>query len=229
MLRYLDWTGATAQKVSQATDGEIGYLHLRAMGGGDVASFARDFFPQTHLDGLIVDVRDNNGGNVDSIIIQQFLRKVWAYWQREPGTPVYGNMQHTFRGHLAVLVNAGTYSDGESFAAGIKALDLGALIGERTAGAGIWLADRNGLADGGMSRVAELPQYGVDGRWLIEGEGITPDIEVVAEPYALFMGDDQQLTAAIDYLQDKIADEPIPVLMPAPLPALGERGRDVSD
>lgn len=227
MLRYLDWTGANETKVAQASQGEIGYLHLRAMGGGDVASFTRDFFPQTHLDGLIVDVRDNSGGNVDSWIIQQFLREVWAYWQREPGTPSYGNMQHTFRGHLAVLINAGTYSDGESFAAGIKALELGTLIGERTAGAGIWLSDRNRLADGGMSRVAELPQYGLDGSWLIEGEGISPDIEVVAEPHALFNGNDQQINAAVQFLLDKIEDEPIPELSPLPLPPFGGRGQDV--
>jgi tricorn protease len=229
MLRYLDWTGANSAKVAEITNEEIGYLHLRAMGGDDVASFARDFFPQIELDAMIVDVRDNNGGNVDSWIIQQFLRKVWSFWQREPGTPVYGNMQSTFRGHLAVLVNAGTYSDGETFAAGIKILNLGTLIGERTAGAGIWLSDRNRLADGGMSRVAEMPQYGMDGRWLIEGEGISPDIEVVAEPHALFNGEDQQLMAAIKYLQEKLKSEPILKMRPLPLPPMGERGQDVSD
>lgn len=229
MLRYLDWTGAMADEVAAVSKGEIGYLHLRAMGSGDVASFARDFFPQAHLDGLIVDVRDNSGGNIDSWIIEQFLREVWAFWQTEPDAPVFTNMQHTFRGHLAVLVNAGTYSDGETFAAGIKALELGTLIGERTAGAGIWLTDRNELADGGMSRVAELPQYGLDGRWLIEGEGISPDINVVAEPNALFKGNDQQLIAAIDYLQQKIADKPISELTPQPLPPLGNYGRDVND
>lgn len=227
MLRYLDWTQANAQKVADASDGEIGYLHLRAMGSSDVASFARDFFPLTELDGLIIDVRDNNGGNIDSFIIQQLLRKVWAFWEPEAGAPVFTNMQHTFRGHLAVLVNAGTYSDGETFAAGIKALDLGTLIGERTAGAGIWLSDRNELADGGMSRVAELPQFGVDGQWLIEGEGISPDIEVVAEPHALFMGEDQQLNAAVDYLQNRLASDPIPALRPQELPPMGQRGNDV--
>ena len=226
-LRYLDWTGDNEQKVAQASEGSIGYLHLRAMGSGDVESFARDFFPLVHHDAIIVDVRDNSGGNVDSWIIQQFLRKAWSFWQREPGTPTYTNMQNTFRGHLAVLINAGTYSDGETFAAGIKALELGTLIGERTAGAGIWLSDRNSLTDGGMSRVAELPQYGLDGRWLIEGEGITPDIEVVAEPKALFEGNDQQLNAAIQFLLDKMANEPIQELIPVTLPPMGERGRDV--
>ncbi|MFN3163139.1 MAG: S41 family peptidase [Pseudohongiellaceae bacterium] len=229
MLRYRDWTGANARYVAEATGGNVGYLHLRAMGGGDVASFARDFFPQAHLDALILDVRDNSGGNIDSWIIQQFLREAWAFWQSEPGGPTFTNMQHAFRGHLAVLINAGTYSDGETVAAGIKALDLGTLIGERTAGAGIWLTDRNELADGGMSRVAELPQYGLDGRWLIEGEGISPDIEVIAEPHALFNGEDQQLVAAIEFLEEQLRAQPIPVLEPADLPPLGEYGQDVEN
>ena len=178
---------------------------------------------------MIVDVRDNSGGNIDSWIIQQFLRQAWAFWQSEPGGPTFTNMQHAFRGHLAVLINAGTYSDGESFAAGTKALDLGTLIGEKTAGAGIWLTDRNVLVDGGQSRVAELPQYGLDGRWLIEGEGISPDIEVIAEPHALFNGEDQQLMAAIEFLEEQLRAQPIPVLEPADLPPLGGYGRDVED
>lgn len=229
MLRYLDWTGANYEKVNEATDGEIGYLHIRAMGGNDMSSFARDFFGQNHLDGLIVDVRDNNGGNIDSWIINQFLRRAWAFWKFEAGGPSYSNMQEAFRGHFVVLINAGTYSDGESFAAGIKALDLAPLIGERTAGAGIWLSARNILSDGGQARIAETPQYGLDGRWLIEGYGIAPDIEVIAEPKALFNGVDQQLNAAIEYLQEKIEDEPIPELRSLPLPELGEPGRDVRD
>lgn len=229
MLRYYDWTGATASKVADASDGEIGYLHMRAMTGSDLNAFARDFFHQNRMSGLILDVRDNSGGNIDSIIINQFLKQAWAFWEFEQGGPTYPNMQETFRGHLAVLVNAGTYSDGESFAAGIKALELGPIIGERTAGAGIWLSDRNRLADGGISRIAESPQYGLDGRWLIEGEGISPDIEVIAEPHALFNGEDQQLQAAIDYLQGRIEDEPILELRPQPLPPMGERGRDVTD
>ena len=72
-------------------------------------------------------------------------------------------MQQTFRGHLAVLADAFTYSDGETFAAGVKALKLGPVIGTRTSGAGIWLSDRNRLADNGIARVAEFGQFDLDG------------------------------------------------------------------
>jgi tricorn protease len=68
-------------------------------------------------------------------------------------------MQNTFRGHLVVLMDELTYSDGETFAAGVKALKLGPLVGKRTAGAGVWLSDGNGLSDNGMARVAENGQF----------------------------------------------------------------------
>ena len=227
MLLYTDWVEGNHAHVREATAGEIGYLHLRAMGSNDVESFARDFFEHYDKDGLIIDVRGNRGGNVDSWIIGTLLRQAWAFWQSPHGGPPYTNMQQAFRGHLIVLMNEGTYSDGETFAAGVKALDLGPLIGTRTAGAGIWLSDRNPLIDRGQARVAEYAQYGLDGRWLVEGRGVSPDIEVENLPFASYNGEDAQLDAAIAWLEQKIADEPIPELVPQPIPPVGTTGRDV--
>lgn len=227
MLRYRNWVEGNRARVAELSDGEIGYLHLRAMTAGDLASFARDFYEHYDKPGLIIDVRGNSGGNVDSIILSTLLRQAWAFWRQPGGGPATTNMQQTFRGHLAVLINEGTYSDGETFAAGIKALDLGMTIGTRTAGAGIWLSDRNPLSDRGQARVAEFAQFGADGRWLIEGRGVAPDIEVVNPPRATYAGEDAQLARALAYLGDKIAAEPIPELTPKPLPPLGTTGEDV--
>lgn len=226
MLRYRNWVEGNRARVAAQSDGEIGYLHLRAMTAGDLASFARDFYEHYDKAGLIIDVRGNSGGNVDSIILSTLLRQAWAFW-RQPSGPATTNMQQTFRGHLAVLINEGTYSDGETFAAGVKALDLGPTIGTRTAGAGIWLSDRNPLSDRGQARVAEFAQYGADGRWLIEGRGVSPDIEVVNPPKATYAGEDAQLARALSYLSDKIDAEPLPELTPKPLPQLGITGEDV--
>ncbi len=227
ILHYLDWVERNRGRVSDTSGNNIGYLHLRSMTPSDLASFARDFYEHFDKDGLIIDVRGNSGGNIDSVILSTLLRQVWAYWRHPAHGDAYSNMQQAFRGHLAVLINEGTYSDGESFAAGVKALDLGTTIGTRTAGAGIWLSDRNGLSDGGQARVAEFAQFGVDGRWLIEGRGISPDVEVVNPPRATYDGEDAQLAYALTYLADKIASEPMPTMEPKPLPPLGEYGRDV--
>lgn len=225
-LRYLEWVRERRAAVEQASDGRIGYLHLRAMGPNDIASFARDFYGQFEREGLIIDVRRNRGGNIDSWIIEKLLRRAWAFWQPPGGKPFW-NMQQTFRGHLAVLIDPLTYSDGETFAAGIKSLGLGPLIGQRTAGAGVWLSDRTRLSDNGMARVPEFAQYGSDGRWLLEGHGVTPDIEVENLPRASWNGNDAQLDAAIANVLQRLRDAPVQQPPAQPITPRGAPARDV--
>lgn len=225
---YLDHVEARRSATAQLSDGQIGYVSLRAMGSGDVASFARDWFPQLDKPGLVIDVRNNNGGNIDSIIVGMLMRRAWAFWAKPDGTGIpTTNMQNAYRGHVAVLIDERTYSDGETFAGAVKALGLASLIGQRTAGAGIWLSDRNRLADNGGVRIAENAQYSIDGRWIVEGQGISPDYEVDNPPAASFTGEDAQLRAAVALLKDKIDREPVPALVPRPLPSLGTPGADV--
>ncbi|MBI5254992.1 MAG: PD40 domain-containing protein [Burkholderiales bacterium] len=212
-LRYGDWEAGRAERVQQAGGGRIGYLHLRAMGGDDIATFAREFYAQLDREALVIDVRGNTGGNIDSWIIEKLLRRTWAYWQRRSpvGLPPYGNMQQSFRGHLAVLIDETTYSDGETFAAGVQRLKLGTLVGRPTAGAGVWLSDRNRLLDNGILRAAESGQFTPDGQWLIEGRGVSPDIEVDNPPRASFEGQDAQLDAAVAQLLRRLSEQPLPV------------------
>ncbi|MEO0871568.1 MAG: S41 family peptidase, partial [Pseudomonadota bacterium] len=159
MAEYYDFTEGRKSATAELSGGEIGYLKLRAMGGGDIATFARDFFAQMDKDGIIIDVRNNSGGNIDSILIAQLLRRPWAFWGKPDGSGVeYTNMQNAYRGHVAVLIDERTYSDGETFAGGIKSLGIAPLVGKRTAGAGIWLSDRNRVIDNGGVRIAEYAQ-----------------------------------------------------------------------
>ena len=118
-------------------------------------------------------------------------------------------MQAAFRGHIVVLINEGTYSDGETFAEGMRRLGLATLVGKRTAGAGVWLSDSNILADGGIARSAERGQLGLDGAWLVEGQGVNPDVEVDNPPHITFRGEDAQLTAAIHLLNEKLRAKPV--------------------
>jgi tricorn protease len=131
---------------------------------------------------------------------------------------VYPNMQNAYRGHTVVLMNEDTYSDGETFAEGFKRLKLGPVIGKQSSGAGVWLSDGNRLIDNGIMRAAEFGQMAPDGRFLIEGIGVTPDIDVDNPPRATFLGQDAQLEAAIATLKQKIAAEPLPVVKPGAYP-----------
>ena len=223
--RYGEWVQRNRLKVD-STDSEIGYLHIRNMVTSDVAAFAREFYALGDKKGIVIDVRRNGGGNVDSWIVDRLMRRAWMFWAYRTDEP-YFNMQNAFRGHLAVIADEGTYSDGETFVAAIKALDIAPVIGVRTAGAGVWLSGRNRLSDFGIARVAEFPVFAMDGRWIVEGYGITPTMEIENLPHATFVGDDAQLTAAIEYLQRKIVEEPVPEAVPRPFPDVRETAEDI--
>ena len=206
-LRYGDWEYSNRLKVEKASDDQIGYLHLRAMGSSDIAQFYREFYPIFNRKGLIIDVRYNWGGNIDSIILEKLIRTAWMYWKGRSGEP-YWNMPYSFRGHIVVLVNENTYSDGEAFAEGFKRLGLGTTIGMRTWGGQIWLNSSNTQSDNGVARAPMFGVYGPEGEWLIEGRGYEPDIVLDNLPHETFNGKDAQLEAAIELLKDKISEDP---------------------
>ena len=215
-LRYRDWEYNNRLHVEKESQEEIGYLHLRAMGSRDISQFYREFYPVFNRRGLIIDVRYNFGGNIDSFILEKLLRKAWMYWKARSGEP-YWNMPYAFRGHLVVLVNENTYSDGEAFADGFKKLGLGTAIGTRTWGGEIWLHSGNRLSDGGLARAPMMGVYG-EGEWLIEGHGFVPDIEIDNLPHATFNGQDAQLDKAIQHLQELIEKDPKDVPLPPAYP-----------
>jgi len=215
-LRYQHWVQQKKQQVEQQGQQQLGYLHLYAMTAGDISNFAREFYANVDKPGLIIDVRRNRGGNIDSWVIEKLLRRVWAFWQPTQGK-AYGNMQQTFRGQLVVLTDPLTYSDGETFAAGVKSLGLGPVVGQQTAGAGVWLSGRNLLADMGVARVAETAQFDRDGRWIIEGRGVSPDVWVDNLPYASFNGQDAQLSHAISLLQKQLQEKAVSELKAEPV------------
>ncbi len=216
-LRYAEWEYTRRLEVEKAGKGRIGYVHLRAMGGDNYTEWVKNFYPVFDRKGLIVDVRHNRGGNIDSWILEKLLRKAWFYWQGRVGKPTW-NMQHAFRGHMVVLCNERTASDGEAFAEGFRRLGLGKVIGTRTWGGEIWLSSSNVLVDRGLASAAETGVYGPEGEWLIEGHGVDPDIVVDNLPRATFDGKDAQLEAAVKHLQELIAKDPVDVPKPPPYP-----------
>jgi tricorn protease len=216
-LRYDDWEWSRREIVERDAQGKVGYVHLRAMGTPDIAQWARDYYPVFDREGLILDLRHNRGGNIDSWILNRLMRKAWMYWAPRDGEP-YWNMQGAFRGHLVVLINEWTASDGEAAANGVRRLGLGTLIGTRTWGGGVWLRSANGLVDKGIASAAEFGSYSPEGSWVIEGTGIDPDIVVDNLPHATFLGRDAQLDAAIKLLKEKIAADPRPVPKPPAYP-----------
>jgi tricorn protease len=221
-LRYRSWEVSRRQRVEEAGHGDIGYVHLRAMGTGDIGDFTRDFYPVFNRKALIIDVRHNNGGNIDSWVLERLMRKAWMYWNQPAGRPPIWNMQYAFRGHMVVLCDERTASDGEAFSEGFKRLGLGKVIGTRTWGGEIWLSSGNTTVDGGLTSAGENGVFDAQGVWLIEGHGVEPDITVDNLPYATFNGQDAQLQSAVAHLQELIRKDPrdIPPVPPAPVKAV---------
>lgn len=216
-LRYTDWEYSRRLAVEQKAGSALGYVHLRAMGGDDVTAWYRNFYPAFDRAGIIIDVRHNNGGNIDSFILEKLMRRAWMYWKSRAGEP-YWNMQFAPRGHLVVLVDENTASDGEAFADGFRRLGLGKVIGVRTWGGEVWLSGANRLTDNGIARAPMNGVYGPEGKWLIENHGLDPDIVVDNPPHATFLGQDAQLDAAIAYLQAEIKKDPRAVPKPPAYP-----------
>jgi tricorn protease len=213
-LRYGEWELSRREMADSMSHNDIGYVHLRAMGSEDMDAFVKQFYPVFNRKGLIIDVRHNNGGNIDSWVLEKLIRKSWMYWQGRAGGPTW-NMPFAFRGHMVILCDQETASDGEAVTEGFRRLGLGKVIGMRTWGGEIWLSADNRLVDNGIATAAETGVYGPEGKWLIEGHGVDPDIVVDNLPWETYKGKDAQLEAAIDYLRKQIAAEPTPVT-PAP-------------
>uniref|UniRef100_A0A7S1Y7S6 Tail specific protease domain-containing protein n=1 Tax=Grammatophora oceanica TaxID=210454 RepID=A0A7S1Y7S6_9STRA len=222
-LQYKSWEyrcKQIADSLAAQKGFSVGYLHLSSMSKKDVNAFVKGFYPNYNKEALIVDVRHNRGGNIDSWLLDILQRRAWMYWQGRVTNTENGGLgwdeQFAFRGHLVVLIDEKTSSDGEGFSRGVSELGLGKLIGTRTWGGGIWLSSDNTLVDGGIATAPEIGTYNDEYGWGlgIEQMGVEPDIVVDNDPRETFEGRDEQLERAIEYLADWLEQEPIVIPTP---------------
>jgi len=158
-----------------------------------------------------MDVRYNGGGFVAEMILAHLDRNLVSAGMARHGLR-YRSPSTAFYGHLAAVSNGETGSDGETFTEGFKRLKLGPVIGTRTWGGWVGIRGDKPLVDRGMVTQPEFTGWGVsDRKWLIEGWGTDPDIEVVDDPASTMQGKDPSLDYTIKYLLDKIEKEPMTV------------------
>ncbi len=231
-LHYHAWVQHNRDYVAKASDGAIGYLHIPDMGADGVREFIKAFYPQLRKQGLVVDVRDNGGGNVSSMIIERLSRKLLGL-NYARGIDFAGTYpQQVFLGHLAALCNGTTASDGDIFSYMFKQAKLGPLIGTRTWGGVVGINSWGPVIDGGDVFVPQFATAGSDGKYVIEGHGVDPDIVVDEDVSAQLAGTDPQLDRAVLELQKEIKAHPIevppapaePVKAPADMRAAGAGG-----
>jgi tricorn protease len=214
-LREREWVEANRAEVTRVSGGSIGYLYLPAMMEDGLIEFARAFYPDYDKRAFIIDERYNGGGFVGDMIIDRLERRLWALTKPREGM-VLRDPERVFHGHLVVLINHDTGSNGEYFAEAIKVKGLATLIGTRTWGGAVGIEPHQDLIDGGVTTPPQFGLFDLDGHWLIEGRGVEPDIEVENRPGDVLAGRDAQLERALEFLADRIESEPMPVPDQAP-------------
>jgi tricorn protease len=208
-LYYLDWVTHNRDYVAKVTDGKVGYIHLPDMGENGIREFIKTYYPQIRKQAMIVDDRGNGGGNISQMLIQRLSQPVLGteYARTDQFTETYPSV--AFLGPKVCLINETSASDGDIFPYMFRQAGLGLLIGKRTWGGVVGYSDDFPLIDGGEAIVPESATGSVDGKYVIEGHGVDPDIEVENDPLAVIGGHDPQLERAIAEIQKAMASHPL--------------------
>jgi tricorn protease len=216
-LLYLAWVTANRARVDALSHGRLGYIHLPDMGAAGIREFIKWWFPQVRKEGLVVDVRDNGGGNISEMIIERLARTLHGtrFARNEDATSTYPRVVQP--GPKVALINEDTASDGDIFSNAFRDWKLGELIGKRTWGGVVGITDHGPLLDGGTVFVPEFGSADAQGRWIIEGHGVDPDIVVEQDPVRVLDGHDPQLERGVAELLRRLPAEPQGLPMrPAP-------------
>lgn len=207
-LVYLQWVNNNREAVSKATGGRVGYIHIPDMGAEGIREFIKTFYPQIREQGLIVDMRGNGGGNVSRMLIERLRRELlgteFDRIDQETGTYPDGVLY----GPKVCLINETSASDGDIFPYMFRQAGLGPLIGKRTWGGVVGISGRGPLLDGGTVFVPESATASAEGKYVIEGHGVDPDIVVDNDAAAVIQGRDQQLERAIAEIMKAVNANP---------------------
>ena len=195
-LRNLAWIESNRKRVDEESGGKLGYIYVPSTGIDGQNELVRQFYGQWNKQGLVVDERFNNGGQIPDRFIELLNRKPLAYWNVRDGKdwqwPPVGNF-----GSMVMLINGWSGSGGDAFPDYFRKAGLGPLIGGRTWGGLIGISGAPTLIDGGGVTVPTFRMYNPDGTWFKEGHGVDPDIQVLEDPTQLAKGVDTQLERAI--------------------------------
>lgn len=216
--RYREWVERNHQKVSEASNDRVGYVHIPDMGPPGYAEFHRYYFAEVDKEGLIVDVRYNGGGHVSQLILEKLARKRIGYAVSRWGKPE-SYPSDALLGPAVAITNEYAGSDGDIFSHCFKLLQVGTLIGKRTWGGVIGISPQHPLIDTSIITQPEYSFWFTDVGWNVENYGTDPDIEVEITPQEWSNGKDPQLEKALQLILEQLEHHPVK------LPDFGDRPR----
>src|ERR1051325_2618863 len=185
---------------------------------------APSFFAQQQKDGAIIDERYNQGGQVADYIVNELERKLMGYFATRDGKPSTSPTAGIF-GPKVMIINESAGSGGDAPPHMVKQRKIGPLVGTRTWGGLVGTIGVPPTIDGGGITAPGLAFYDLNGRWAVENEGITPDIEVEYSADQVLKGHDPQLERAVQEGLKLLEQNPFKrVPRPAPIDRASKRG-----
>lgn len=196
-LRYQEWVASRKAYVAKASGGRLGYVHVPDMQANGWAQIHRMIDEATRSEGVILDVRYNNGGHTSQLVIERFSRQVsaWDYGRYYESPVTYPAC--AVRGPVVLVTNQWAGSDGDIVNAVAQARGLGQIVGERTWGGVIGIDGRFHLVDGTEVTQPRYATWIEKHGWGVENYGVDPDVEVIVDPAAWEDEADIQLDAAV--------------------------------
>jgi tricorn protease len=218
-LYYYNWVQENTRKVSEATNGRVGYIHIPDMGLPGLNQFVEHYYPQLQKEALIIDDRGNGGGNVSPQIIERLMRTITfatMFTGYKNGDVSPGG---THLGPKVALCDKYSASDGDIFSYRFKYNKIGPVIGTRTWGGVVGYSGSVPVIDGGSIITPSYAPFAADGSgFIIEGHGVDPDIVIENDPHKEYLGQDDQLNKAIEVTLDllKTQGKKVPPIPPFP-------------
>jgi tricorn protease len=201
-LLYRQWVEERRALVDKMSGGKLGYVHLADMSDASLQQLYIDLDAQNESKkGVVVDVRNNNGGYINGYALDVFTRQNYLMMtpRGQSAVPSRQNLGQRALGVPTVLVtNESSLSDAEDFTEGYRSLKLGKVVGEPTAG---WIifTGAQPLIDGSAVRVPGWRIQDMRGQTM-EMHPRPVDVEVARPLGETETGSDAQLERAVKEL-----------------------------
>jgi tricorn protease len=216
-LRTRAWIEDNRRLVDKLSNGRLAYVWLPNTAGPGYTYFTRYYYAQQHKEGAIIDERYNHGGQIADYIVNELERKLMGYFVQRDGQPTTSPAAGIF-GPKVMLINESAGSGGDALPYMFHQRKIGPMVGTRTWGGLVGTLGTPSLIDGPGITAPILAFYDLSGKWAVENEGISPDIEVDYTPSAVINGHDPQLERAVQEAMRLLEQNPVrKVPRPAPI------------
>ncbi|MEM9390224.1 MAG: PDZ domain-containing protein [Bacteroidota bacterium] len=205
-LRNRDWVEGNLKKVHDATNGKVAYVHVPNTTVAGHEYFKRYFFPQVNKQAIIVDERYNRGGQIADYYIDILLRPYQSYWNFRHGKDLK-TPSASIQGPKVLLIDENAGSGGDMLPWMFRKFNVGTMVGKTTWGGLVGILGFPEFIDGGSVTAPNVAIWTKDG-YIVENEGVAPDVEVEQWPKDLIEGRDPQLEKAIEIVMQQLADNP---------------------